>query len=275
MRIYLAGGHRLHTYCQEVIRNKGHRLLSFMHEQSQIKAWREGGWIARPGCLMIDSGAHSWNQFSAEKKYIPPSEKNTKLPDVNDYLEKYLEFIKENCHLPIIFVELDVYALFTEDFLAGLREKVLSLPGFKAAYLRVYHHQYDDGSLDVLRRWIKEGQTYIGVNNEITPQLGKVFKITRDRIKLHGFGMVKKDLLDRFPFFSADSSSVLATVKYGHRIKDGVKQVRKIDVMRRKKFDLTLTLDSEYKLKEAIENYVKLERYYTRLWAARGVTWHD
>jgi hypothetical protein len=93
--------------------------------------------------------------------------------------------------------------------------------------------------------------------------------IRSGKIKIHGFGVLADDMLKRYPFYSVDGTSWIQGGKFGETVqyKDGKlrRQSNAVTEARRLKRD--------YKEMNmlAIEEYKKLERFMTNLWAERGI----
>lgn len=73
-----------------------------------------------------------------------------------------------------------------------------------------------------LERYLDEGYTYIALGKllgnapgVLRPWLARAFHMAQDRAVFHGFGMTTWRLLKEFPFYSVDSSSWGAGVRYG------------------------------------------------------------
>ncbi|MCK4500087.1 hypothetical protein KAU11_06280, partial [Candidatus Babeliales bacterium] len=217
---------------------------------------------------MIDSGAHSWNKIAG---VTPPAKT---LPPIDEHVKWYEEMVN-GCNRPsTMFIELDCFKLFT---IAELDEMYARMPRHKT--MRVYHPAYDNGSLNTVRDWIADGHTYIGIANDGVHLLDPLFKMTRDTIKVHGFAMTKPDLLRRYPFYSVDSTTPLATAQYGHvvipskNLDDTRYLVSKSDAAAKKL--LGVTQDRAQRLRAAVIEFKRMEEYFTQLWAVRGITWSD
>lgn len=263
MRIVFAGG-GAKEYRQYLETVNANRLFSIFHEERYIKKYSPKRW------LMIDSGAHSWNKFTITKIGHSSS---VKLPPIEDYLQNYRTLMsKLHSNLNWYWVEFDVYGhrkkeLIDEDYLKMLR----LVP--KERILRVYHPIIDGGSCAVLKQWIDEGQTYIGIGNDSIPILGDIFRLTRDKVKVHGFAMTKLDLVRHYPFYSVDSTSPLASMMYGTVMVEGLKQQAKKRMLKEKDYRVfRKPLDNTI---DGINKILKTEKELTDLWAKKGIVWHD
>ena len=267
MRLLAAGGGSK-DYVRLCVKHQCSKLYSALGEKKYI-----GEWAQYPLFLMVDSGAHSWNKTTITK--VTAHRASSKLPPIERHAEEYLAFVGNNAHHPWVFVELDCYGVLSREFVdemyVAARRIVERLP---AQFIRVYHPVLDGGTLRTLDEWIDEGQTYIGIGNDSTHLLPAIFARTRDRVKVHGFAMTKMPLLERYPFYSADSTTPLATMMYGslfdgHTFKQiGVHKLIK-ERSPHKFSDVTDRLDM------ALRDFKKSEDYLTRLWTTKGVTWTD
>lgn len=83
----------------------------------------------------------------------------------------------------------------------------------------VFHTGED---FSVLQRYLDEGYTYIALGKllgnsvkHLRPWIAKCFRMAGDQAVFHGFGLTVWQLLREFPFYSVDSSSWGAGVRYG------------------------------------------------------------
>ena len=95
MKIILAGGSNSTNLYQEHVKDHNLvKLYSILNEKNLINRWD----VNHP--LMVDSGAHSWN-----KETITPvgMKRGTKLKPAREFLDWYMNYIKENKDKPFIF----------------------------------------------------------------------------------------------------------------------------------------------------------------------------
>lgn len=262
--IFFVAGYHAHLY-ELCVKHNVHKLWSVIYELRYIERHDPaiGPW------LMIDSGAHSWNRIAHSGG--KPAQN---LPPVREHLEWYIDFVNKDERPDIMFVELDCFEHFTLKELDEIYERY---PRDKT--MRVYHPKYDDGSLEAVDAWIAQGFKYFGVGNDSTPLLDAIFARTRDKIKVHGFGMTKRSLVERYPFYSVDSTNVLATAKFGHgviRTKGTTDDSFLMDKEQAFKVGVHgVCKDRVDRLEDAILEFQRLMRYYTALWTARGIEWPE
>lgn len=237
------------------------KLYSILNEKKHIAEWERGQF------LLVDSGAHSWNKSTINKVGMHSAKK---LPDVKDHMKFYLDFMNQHKNKEVTFVELDVYGNVPKDTVDGWYRDVMSIKG-KFNCMRVYHPVLDGGTLSVLKGWIDEGQSYIGLGLETMPMFDKVFALTKDKVKYHGFAMTRVEVIEKYPFFSVDSTTPISTVIFGTRVNKYLKVFGKDEIIRQRSPRI-FTEDSP-RLEEAIIDVKRTEEYITALWAKRGVLW--
>jgi hypothetical protein len=263
MRI-LAAGAASKLYRESILEVDLSKLYSALSEGKHIREW------PRDKFLMVDSGAHSWNKTSITK--VSSGHARKKLPDLKDWCKKYLQMMRELKDSNFVFVELDCYGNIGIDFTDEMLEQV-KLIGGSFQYIRVYHPVLDNGDLSTLKRWISDGHKYIGIGNDSDYLLDKIFSITKDEIKLHGFAMTKDDLLLKYPFYSCDSTTPLSIVKFGSMYEYRLHQKSKDEYTGLKMINVVKT--EQDKLKDALFWMKQSEIFYTKVWEKRGVVWKE
>ena len=90
-----------------------------------------------------------------------------------------------------------------------------------------------------------------------------VFNKTRNKVRVHGLGITSQGILEKYPWFSVDSTSWLAMARYGSsKVQD--KQTMKYYSKTKHYLDNTE--------KEVIW-WIDLQNYITKLWQKKGVHW--
>lgn len=128
----------------------------------------------------------------------------------------------------------------------------------------------------------------VGLKSEITKlknYLNEIFKLfnPKDLPKFHAFGYFSQQILEHYPFFSADATTWQNYSRFGefHKFENfeykRVKslKVAKVDINEYNIKDLTTLklnepLEKLARIKEAVDNY---EEHLTMLWQKRGVIW--
>lgn len=239
------------------------KLYSMLNERKLIDNWDD----EYP--LMVDSGAHSWN-----KETITPvgMKRTSKLKPASEFIKFYLDYIEKNKDRKLIFVEFDVYGHLPIEQIDEFSNHIQSLDR-KCKFLRVYHPVLDGGDLSFLKKWVEQGHEYIGIGNDSTHLLDQIFDITKDQTKIHGFAMTKPKLMQRYPFFSVDSTSPLSTVIFGRYSRPIMSFDERSDIIDRKSikcFD-----DDPIRLEKAVIETKSTEDLFTELWKKKGVIWPE
>ena len=170
-------------------------------------------WI--PDFLMIDSGAFSvWTQQGTIDidKYITFCKNTRELVPQN----KELHFVNLDV-LPGSFGRYPSKEECEQSAEQGWKNmEYIENEGIKV--MPVFHQHEDFKWL----RKMMEIKDYIGISpaNDVSQAsknnwLKKVFSITRDKVKTHGFAVTSVNTLLAYPFYSGDSSSWVVGAKYG------------------------------------------------------------
>jgi hypothetical protein len=262
MKIIIAGSDTCGSelYCKEF---KMPKLYSILNEKKQIERWDDNYF------LMVDSGAHSWNKETITKIGL---KRHSKIKPASQFIESYFEFIKNNKHKKVVWVEFDVYGHLHIDQINEFYNEVQKL-NISGKFIRVYHPVLDQGNLSILKKWVDEGQDYIGVGNDSTPILNDIFNLTKDKIKYHGFAMTKLHLMEKYPFFSVDSTSPLSTVIFGRYTRPIMSFNERSDIAKIKSIECYH--ENEERLKRAIIETKETQNYITKLWKTKGIQWED
>lgn len=234
-----------------------------LNERKLIENWNDENF------LMVDSGAHSWN-----KENITPTgmKRTSKLKPADEFLINYLEFIKTHKDKKVVWVEFDVYGCLDRKLIDDFYDEVQKI-GIKGKMIRVYHPMLDNGDFKTLKKWIDDGHEYIGIGNDSTPYLDDIFNLTKDKVKLHGFAMTKLGLMEKYPFFSVDSTSPLSTVIFGRYTRPIMAFNEREDIFKAKSIEC---YDDDWqRLEKAILETKKTQEYITELWSKRGIVWES
>ena len=179
-------------------------------------------------------------------------------------VEDYGEFILQVKDRLTVYPNLDVKG----DLSATLRnQEVLESMGLHP--IPVFH--VNTYNWDVLQEYVNN-YDYIALGaiagestsrDEMRKVLDKVFSIAKiGETKFHGFGLTIKDILERYPFYSADSTSWMSSVRFGTNFSGTLMEQMHINKKEHKKM-----------LSYGVKEYMKLEKYITDLWESRGIVW--
>ena len=262
MKIFIAGTDARNNdkICKDL---QAPKLYSIMDSKKSILEWDDSL------LLMVDSGAHTYNKTTNTKVGYTV---RSKVPEVRQYARDYINFVKANKHRKFIWVELDVYGHLSIQKVDDMYKEVMD-SGIEGKFIRVYHPSMDGGSMDCLRQWIEEGHEYIGIGNDSKELLDDIFYLTKDKIKLHGFAMTKLDLLHKYPFFSADSTTPLSTIIFGKYTRPIMNYYDKDTII--EMGSVWAFQPDEERLYYSIREAMKTQEYFTNLWKERGVLWDE
>lgn len=242
------------------------KLYSFFNERTLIESWDDDYF------LMVDSGAHTWNKDTITKVGMT---RKTKLKPASEFIKTYWHFFVQHCHKKLVFVEFDVYGHLPVQVIDNFYKSAMALPNRKAKLIRVYHPMLDGGTLDTLKKWIDDGHEYVGVGNDSFDAnlLDKIFYLTQDKVRIHGFAMTKLGLMEKYPFFSVDSTSPLATVIFGRYSTPIMAMKERSDVVAEKSIECFH--DDYERIENAVIEVARTQDYITKLWELKNVTWKE
>ena len=251
--LYFAGqqAKEVDEYLQQ---RKALRLFSQVNERKGIQDWQADGYADR---LFIDSGA-----FSVAH--------NGKTVDI----DIYINYINSNPDIPI-FVELDVIPFPVLNATTAkecceaswqnylyMKERVTSpcylLPLYhfgepKSALRRILNTEVDGK----LPEYIGIGGRH-GVSTELQDKyfyeiFAEIQKSDNPKVKVHAFGMTVLKLLEKFPFYSADSTTWLQLGINGNIL---TKKFGVVNISERGKFDKNNANAFPDHIKEELEKEV-------------------
>jgi len=223
--------------------------------------------LDRPN-VMIDSGAFTvWTKGLKIK--------------IQDYYDFIIEFRSKFSYLynKLFIVNLDIIpGIFgqkptNEEVENSAQIGFENYLWFKKKGINIIHIYHQHERIEWLEK-ISKLEEYIGISpaNDLStkqriPWLNKCFNYIKSNNKTHCFGGTSTILLQKYPFYSADSASYLLCRKFN--VLYGNQTVQK-DVRIK---DLGLVLVK--KQKENIRKYQYLEKDITKLWEYRGIKWVD
>jgi hypothetical protein len=247
------------------------RLLSYADMDKIKGAW--DFWLNPdlPGKkLFLDSGA-----FSAFTRGA-----------VIDVAE-YVDFIKKNEKELFCYAALDVIGDWE-----GTRANYEKMLELGVDPIPCYHY---GSPLDELDRYCKDGVKYLALGGlvphsrnrpKLQAHLDRCWGVLKKYfpIKVHAFGITSQWALDRYPFYSCDSTAAIMGGGMGrvlifdnHQLKNSTwekmgKRCRYPDLVD------GLYKDGSQHLNRRIHNVrvmIEFEKYITDLWRMRGITWND
>ena len=174
--------------------------------------------------LMLDSGAHTFLDDKARDQWG-----SKPIEYWEAYLEKYCKWILRNKDIVFSVVELDIQALVGQEVVDKWRNtffKKLEDEGIQVIY--VWHGTRPDKEWEELCKRF----SYVGFSMNNTSlsmmEISKMFASARRyKARIHGFASTGGEMLMKFPFYSADSTTFLIGSKYGEiNYFDGRKMTR-------------------------------------------------
>lgn len=247
MKLYFAG------LCDpQLITEETRVLLSYLDKEQIVQ-------VGKP--LFLDSGAFS--MFTRGKQI-----------DINEYVD----YIKAELPRFEIYASLDVIG----DWKASRKNtEYMESKGLKP--LPVFHY---GGPLKELQYLVDKydyfalgGLVPLSKNRAKLQQwLDYCFTHIKPLKKVHAFGITGQSLT-RYPLYSADSTSWLINSSFRKTCehKQGVVSVlyKESHLAPTSKNYKSHIFDDVEIRRHAIEEYIKLEKYITRLWEKRGIVWED
>lgn len=224
--------------------------------------------------ILIDSGAFSaWNR-------------GLKI-DINHYVE-FIEKIKKIATIhDIYFINLDVIPHVKgtkptkEQIVAACEKGIENYHYIKSKGHSTIHtfHQFEDLKyLDLIATECNDFN-YIGISpaNDQSIEsrnqwLSSVYNKIKNSTRTHVLGLTAKDSLEKFPCYSADSSSWINVGRFGELF-----DYHELEKMPKKNLSRNncLYYDPKTDYHEALKYYINLEKHVTRIWKSKGITWKD
>lgn len=223
IKLYLAGSHS--TRNEPIFMAKGvRRLYSQVNDRKLGEKWIEYSKNVEHRDIFVDSGAYTCHTKGVEL-------------DVDEYIQYLNErqgsfsAIAQVDKIPGEFKKKktlqqlkEAPELSWENYLY-MRERVID----KDCLLPIFHQGEDMRHLHRMLEWTDENGKhipYIGISsaNDVSTKMkdkwfSTVFKIIKNssnpNVKTHAFGMTSTTVLEKYPFYSADSTNWLLMAAYG------------------------------------------------------------
>ena len=209
MRLCLAGTESVYTELRPMIKNVPYILQSYYY----FCDWQKP-LIHSADLFLLDSGAFTFM--------------NSKGGNVNwnEYIDKYIAFIKENGIKHYFELDIDVITGYEE--VKRIRAKIESETGIKS--IPVWHKSR---GIEEYKRLVQE-YDYIAIGGIVTKEITKkdypllkrmVEYAYNNNVKVHGLGFTQKDA-SQYKFYSVDSTSWKTLSRFGRLYKfDGEKML--------------------------------------------------
>lgn len=272
MRIYFAG---YTAYAKEAkdagLDNLLESYLTFRNKKGggEYLAWHQTkGLLNKNTHLFLDSGA-----FSAWTRKIKID------------IDEYAEFVKQYKNNITVYANLDVIG----DSVGTVKnQRYLESKGLHP--LATFHIGSPYSELESM---VKE-YDYIALGGLVgvpkarrIQHLDKCFRIIRDKVKVHGFGVGDLDILLRYPFYSVDNTNWILGGRVGAIYRFDKKNIklqstwyndpRIVDRIKRANLGNSLGKGQSHK-NRTYENAIifkEIEKFVTEVWEARGIKWKN
>lgn len=251
----------------------GNGLLTYAEAHGQwARHFHEWAFGSRARALMLDSGAHGVAAGTSEVR-----------------LDDYCTFLEAHGSKFFTYVQLDVVgdAAATRDNLARMEARGLTpLPVYTAraplAHLEALCERYGYIGLGGLK-----GREQATVPWRIA-KLDAIFSVVARHwpVRLHAFGIVAQEILERYPFYSSDSATAVLASGNGRVLVCTLGQWTQVDCRDAGRMLGDADVASVASGARASVGYLArmrtnyaammaLETHVTRLWASRGVEWKE
>lgn len=288
MRLYFAGSETAHDYkyrsfrptddlfCTYFYRKKTENFLLYVNKKEKDDY---------KGLITIDSGAHSFFAFIGLS--VSSHKSKNEMPDPEEYFQKYLDWIKEWYDYADYFVELDLQDIVGQKRVLEWRQMYKDAGVFDKI-ITVHHSMNTWSDYETL---IKDSQSkYIALEGlrggrENLPYLKLIKYAYNNKVRVHGFALTNQKIMNKYPFYSVDSSSWTAVNRYGitfkfddkkgkmNQFSPSIKQFLKHGIPINMHNTLVEAENRLRKLEFAQEQFRALREFYERVWKKRGVDW--
>lgn len=286
MKVYLAAFETQFRSYQVKVDPTQNLFLTYWYLPQTEEALRYLKPNGHRGLLTIDSGAHSFFELMGIS-VTAKAQAAKEVPDPHKYFSDYLAWAKEYAPLFDFFCELDLQELVGQEVVDEWRARV-NEAGLGHKLITVWHSANSwadyERLLDTTKsryialEGIRPGQPMIAYNRFLK-------EAYKRQIRVHGFAFTRTELLRQFPFWSVDSSSWTASIRYGKlHFWDG-KTLRVIDpkLAHFAKYNIPVALHSSMRSKDASKaklefsavQFQKMQTFFTRYWEGRGIRWQD
>lgn len=239
MKIYFAGG--VYPYSEVIHKYNGKVLLSFA-DQKSINNYLSKYPNKK---IFLDSGAFTASTMGKE---------------IN--IDDLIDFIKKNKSNLEVYSTLDVIGSWEK---TKNNTEYMESKGIKP--LPVFHYKSPRKELERLLQnydyFALGGLVPIAKDKKIMRSwLDMCFSIIKNKAKIHGFGVTARWALERYPFYSTDSTSYLQASRYGTSKIITNEKIIKFNNKTKHYLERTAI---------EVEATIKMKNYITNLWKARGI----
>ena len=293
MRIYLAG---VESKCTDILEEylikNGFASYYYLRNKSYKKGLERMTFLRKHiNSIIIDSGAHSFfSELQDEGLSVSVHTKKTKTKETPDeYWEKYKKWLVTYEKYFDYFVELDIGEIVSQEKVLKWREEIKKM-GLYHKCITVYHPGVV--SKKEYTAMMDESESkYIALEGDRPkrarlPYGSLLEEAHKKGIRVHGFAMTKKNVMEVYPFYSVDSTSWIAGEQYGAGYISCHNDIKPVKFNDRNQLfskritehiDVGIVLGDNKKKARYYMRYLgimafrKYEKYITRLWEKRGI----
>jgi hypothetical protein len=225
--------------------------------------------------VILDSGAHSF--FAMNDLAVHGKKREKVKVDVSHYHGAYMNFIEYNWDHISYFVELDVADVFGFEWVQKMRADYVKRGLYEKcipAWHRVNGMEDFEAMLECPSRYI--GLQGLRPNEPLLPYNSLLQRAYEAGVRVHGFALTNGKVLDKYPFYSVDSTSWLQGIMYGSLREFRRGQFKTLNASRSKPGKKPLReafYDDRERILYGIREVRKAEHHFTQYWKARGVDW--
>lgn len=290
MKVYLAGYEGVSTSYNVVLPQDYNVFLTYFYKKNSEKCLQFMKENYSKRIVTIDSGAHTFFGFIGASVTDQSGKQDLKkMPDPNKYFEEYVVWLEQHHHYLDYFVELDLHVIVGYKRVKEWRQELIRNNLFHKCI--PVHHAYNSmQDYDELLGTVQS--KYIGLEgiidkDNVLPYNTLLKKCYEKQIKAHCFAMTKPEYLNKYPFYSVDSSRWLNPIKYGcfDIWDEKLQSLKTVKSVKKDFFKYNVNMNfhssnrdkeiARHKLIHSADQYYKMQNYFTKLWQARGVNWID
>ena len=295
MRIYLAGMENETWHPIVQTKRVENCFVSYYYMREQADLGKSALNVVRSNVknIIVDSGAHSFfSERYEEGLSVSNLRKKTKTKQSpEDYMANYLKWLRQFYDMFDYFVELDIGEIVTQKRVLEWREQI------KAEKLYGKCITVNHPAVVPFEDWlatVKDSESkYVAIegeraNRERLPYNKLIEPCYLAGVKVHGFAMLKKDVLEKYPFYSVDSTSWMGGILFGRGMAKNGKKNSFVNYNEKSNQSVSLAkhhidVDHLYDKNKktqyfaramlSVEAYRTMQKHYTDLWSLRGIKW--
>jgi hypothetical protein len=289
MKLYFAGmDQAMSSYKYEPLLTD-HVFGTFFYASTSSRMLIALDKMGHKGLRTIDSGAHSFFGYagiSTQSHHNNKASKKEQMPDPEKYMFEYISWLKKHNHLFDYFVELDIQAIVGIEKVRYWRRR-LEREGLWEKCIPCLHscdtpEQWDETIKGAASKYVGfEGLRNRKVNIPYMKLLEQCYNLG---VRVHGFALTNFEILEQYPFWSADSTTWTSTVRYGTFIvRDEYGRMKQKNPSKTNYTNHGINLELHKskrdrqtcikKISHSAEKLRESEAFLTRLWVSRGVDW--